>query len=121
MRTDLIVCTVRLPRARCALAMTGKATLIVIARLAEQAVAIPCRNYQLRTNLFVFSVCRCAVGWGMPHPYNRLSKTNCRAGACPRRLQELPTLYKPVRLYRLPLRGRWTHVSTLQNVYVRWL
>ena len=57
-RTDLIVCTVRLPRARCALAMTVKATLLVIARLAEQAVAIPCRDYQLRTNLFVFSVCR---------------------------------------------------------------
>ena len=52
--------TTRLPRARCALAMTGKAALIVIARLAEQAVAIPCRDYQLRTNLFVFSVCRCA-------------------------------------------------------------
>ena len=30
----------------------------------------------------------------------------CRAGTCPRRVQELPTLYKPVRLYRLPLRGR---------------
>ena len=50
--------TAGLPRARCALAMTGKAALLVIARLAEQAVAIPCRDYQLRTNLFVFSVCR---------------------------------------------------------------
>ena len=54
--------TAGLPRARCALAMIRQATPFVIARLAEQAVAIPCRNYQLRTNLFVFSVCRSAVG-----------------------------------------------------------
>ena len=42
--------------------MTRTATPFVIARLAEQAVAISCRNYQLRTNLFVCTVCRFAVG-----------------------------------------------------------
>ena len=31
----------------------------------------PPGNYRLRTNPFVFSVCRFAVGWGMPHPYTR--------------------------------------------------
>ena len=36
-------------------------------------------------------------------------------------ISELPNLYNFFRLYRPPLRGRWTHVSTLQNVYVRWL
>ena len=44
-------------------------------------------------------------GWGMPHPYKCLSRIVCRAGTCPRRVQELPTAYKFVRLYRLPLRG----------------
>ena len=34
---------------------------------------IQCRNYRLRPNPFVFTVRRCAVGWGMPHPYTRLS------------------------------------------------
>ena len=39
-----------------------------------------CRNYQIRTNSFVSTVCRFADGWGMPHPYSRLSQTLCRAG-----------------------------------------
>ena len=32
-----------------------------------------CRNYQIRTNPFVCTVRRCAVGGGMPPPYSRLS------------------------------------------------
>ena len=30
-----------------------------------------------------------STGWGMPHPYSRLSKNICRAGACPRPAVEL--------------------------------
>ena len=31
------------------------------------------------------------------------SQNECRAGTCPKPVQELPTLYKLVPLYRLPL------------------
>ena len=111
----------RLPRARCAFAMTRPATPVCH---CEEGVSPTrqSRNHQIRTNLFVCTVRRFAGGWGMPHPYIPLSHPLCRAGTCPRRVQalsietvgrdhwarrvqELPNPHKPIRPHRPPLRG----------------
>ena len=67
----------------------------------------PPGNYRLRTNLFVFTVRRFAVGT----PSGRALRTTDRTLAVGRDdlgtpVQELPTAYKSVRMYRPPLRGR---------------
>ena len=58
----------------------------------------PPGNYRLRTNPFVCTVLCFAVGGHMCPPYRTSTLDGCRAGACPRRVQELPNLYKSVRL-----------------------
>ena len=47
-------------------------------------------------------------------PTIRLSHPRRRARPLGAPVQALPILYKPVHLHRLPLRSRWTYLSTLQ-------
>ena len=66
----------------------------------------PPGNYQICTNLFVFTVYRFADGT----PGRRALRSVCRRCSVgrdhwARRVQKLPTAYKSVRMYRLPLRG----------------
>ena len=75
----------------------------------------PPGNYRICTNSVVCTVRRCAVGT----PSGRALRTTDRTLAVGRDdlgapVQELPNADKSVRLYRLPLRGRWRHASTLQ-------
>ena len=96
--------------------------------------AISCRNYRPRTNLFVCTVCRFAVGTpgGLRRGFRRRSLTDA---AYPLRVRALRAVFcrpsvgrdhwaRRCRNYQLRtnlfvfsvcrLRGRWRHASTLQ-------
>ena len=59
---------------------------------------------------FISTVCRFAVGWGMPHPYKHLSRIVCRAGTCPRRCRN----------YRLCTISFVTTVRRLRGRHAQW-
>ena len=73
-----------------------------------------CRNYRLCTNLFPCTVCRFADGTPSGRALRSWNAPHRRARPLGAPVQELPSAYKLVRLYRLPLRGRRGHVPALQ-------
>ena len=66
----------------------------------------PPGNYQLRANLFVCTVRRFADGTPSGRALRSWNAHLRRARRLGAPVQELPTAYKSVRPYRLPLRGR---------------
>ncbi len=78
-------------------------------------MAILCRNYGVRTDLLVCTVCRFAVGWDMSLPYSRWTEPS----AC--RVLGRRTSYKFVHLLCLPLCGTYVgllHLHQLAEVLI---
>ena len=107
-------------------------------------VPAACRNYRSSISSFMPAVCRFAVGGDMSPPYKgcfvyrgaffacglrgaqrrgcaavreeralRMRRTPCGCNL----VQELPTVYKLIHAYCLPLRGRRGHVPALQGLF----
>ena len=83
----------------------GNLSIPETAPVGRGHVPAECRNYQVRTNLFMPAVCRFAVGGDMSPPYRgcfvyRGAFFACGLRGAQRRgnlMQERPTAYKPAR------------------------